>query len=135
STRLRRHASNRTGDSTDVSSRGVPVRLRFEGKPVERQFTENLLEYAGRHRMEILGELAGMVRRWKENGRRNAAEVWPAGRPKPRHRWARWVEVVGGILGSNGFFNFLSNVEEAKVAMDEGLQALATVAEYVLVKN
>src|SRR5262249_46897710 len=127
--------SNLTSGSSDLISRGVPVRLRYEGNPVERKFTENLLEYATRHRMEILGELAGMVLRWAANGRPNAADVWPAGRPKPRHRWARWAEVLGGILGVNGLFNFLGNVEEAKAAMDEGLQALATVAEHVLAKN
>src|SRR5262249_50094889 len=105
------------------------------GNPVERQFTGNLLEYATRKRMEVLGELAGMVLRWRASGRPAAADVWPAGRRVPRHRWARWAELIGGILGSNGLFNFLGNVEEARVAMDEGLQALATLAEYVLVKN
>ena len=127
--------SNLSTGSSDLISRGIPVRLRYEGNPVERHFSENLLEYATRRRLAILGELAGMVLRWISNDKPAAKDVWPASRPVPRHRCDQWAGLIGGILGSNGFFNFLSNVEEARAAMDEGLQALATVAEYLLTKS
>jgi hypothetical protein len=123
--------SNLTSGSSDTITRGVPIRLRFEGNPVERTFHENLLAYATRHRLDILGELAAMVLRWNQLGRPGARDVWPAGRHAPRHRCERWAEVVGGILATNGFTDFLGNVEEARAAMDEGLQALATLAEHV----
>jgi hypothetical protein len=129
--------SNLTSGSSDTITRGVPVRLRYEGNPVERTFHENPLAYAAGHRLDLLGELAGMVERWKQAGRPLAqdADAWPAGRPAPQHRCKRWVEVIGGILAVNGFTNFLSNVEEARAAMDEGLQALATLAEHALTAN
>src|SRR5262249_22217102 len=50
-------------------------------------------------------------------------------------RCERWAEVIGGILATNGFTSFLGNVEEARAAMDEGLQALATLAEHVVGRN
>jgi hypothetical protein len=43
--------------------------------------------------------------------------------------------MIGGILGANGFFNFLANAEEARADMDEGLQGLATLAEYLVAKH
>jgi hypothetical protein len=124
--------SNLTSGSSDTITRGIPVRLRYEGNPVERVFQDNPLAYAACHRLDLLGELAGMVERWKQAGRPTAPAAWPAGRPAPKHRCKRWVEVVGGILAVNGFTNFLSNVEEARAAMDEGLQALATLAEHAV---
>jgi hypothetical protein len=127
--------SNLTSGSSDLISRGLPVRLHFEGNPVERSFRHNPLTYAVRHRLEILGEAAALVLRWKKAGKPDARDVWPAGRPPPRHRCERWVQIIGGILAVNGFTNFLSNVEEAKAAMDEGLQALAVLAEHVSLRK
>jgi hypothetical protein len=46
-----------------------------------------------------------------------------------------WAQTIGGILGVNGFTNFMTNLEEAKAAMDEGLQVLATLAEYVMTRS
>jgi hypothetical protein len=128
-------ASNLTSGSSDMMTRGAPVRLRFEGDPAARSFHEDLLEFAAEHRLAILGELAALVLRWTAAGRPDARDVWPAGRPAPRHRCQAWAGLIGGILGVSGFTNFLANVEEAKAAMDEGLQTLATLAEYVLGKN
>ena len=126
---------NLTSGSSDSITRGIPVRLRFEGDPVTRTFHQNLLEYVTRHRMDILGELAAMVLLWQNHGRPAARDIWPAGRPAPRHRWDVWCQTIGGILGANGFFNFLANVTEAKAAMDEGLQTLASLGEYVVSKG
>jgi hypothetical protein len=127
--------SNLTSGSTDLISRGVAVRLRYEGDPVKRTFTEDLPQYAARHRLDILGELAAMVLRWVEANTPKASDIWPANRPRPRHRCQKWAQLIGGILGANGFFNFLANAEEARADMDEGLQALATLAEHVVAKS
>src|SRR4051812_19339751 len=61
-----------------------------------------------------------------------AQTVWPAGRPLPRHRCQHWVQIIGGILAVNGFTHFLSNIEEARATMDEGLLALSTLAEHIV---
>ena len=119
--------SNLTAGTTDLISRGVPIRLYYEGAPKERRFRGKPLAYAGRHRLEILGELAGMVLRWVQQGR-------PLGHHE--HRCDRWAAVIGGILDANGLGEwFLANVEEAEMAMDQGLLDLVTLAEHVVSKG
>jgi hypothetical protein len=127
--------SNLTSGSSDVITRGIPVRLRYEGNPLDRSFGEDLMTYATQHRLDILGELAGMIQHWTQAGRLTAADIWPPDRPAPRHRCRPWAQLVGGILGSNGYFAFLSNVDEARAAMDEGLQSLAALAEHLVATN
>jgi hypothetical protein len=127
--------SNSTTASSDLFTRGVPIRLHHDGDPVERKFTEDLLEYSTRHRLEILGELAALVMRWVQANRPRASDIWPKGGVKPRHRCQTWAETVGGILGTSGFFHFLSNLAAARADMDEGLLALATLAEHIIAKN
>lgn len=114
--------SNQTSGSEDLISRGLPVRLRYEGNPRERHFRENLLEYVSRYRLQILGEMAGMVYRWKQAGK-------PLG--GQQHRCVKWAQVIGGILQVAGFDQFLANLDEVEEAMDEGVQALCTLAEHV----
>src|SRR4051812_46196774 len=119
--------SNQASGTEDLISRGLPVRLRYEGNPRERTFAESPLDLARRYRLEVLGELAGMVERWKQAGR-------PPGIPK--HRCDRWARVVGGILAANGLGEFfLANVEEAEAALDEGLVALTSLAEHAVSKG
>jgi hypothetical protein len=119
--------SNLTAGTPDLISRGVPIRLFYEGDPRARTFTGDPLAYAARHRLEILGELAGMVLRWVEQGR-------PAG--PQTHRCRRWAATIGGILDVSGLGGqFLANVAEAEEAMDQGLQDLATLAEHVVSKG
>jgi len=118
--------SNLTSGTSDFLRRGLPIRLHYEGDPKKRTFAGRPLEYATHHRLEILGELAGMVLRWHQAG-------MPSG--QRQHRCGRWAEVVGGILEANGFNHFLANLEEAEAAMDEGLLILATLAEFVVGKG
>jgi hypothetical protein len=127
--------SNSTTASSDLVTRGVPVRLHHDGDPAEREFSEDVLEYATRHRLDILGELAALVLRWVGANRPRASAIWLKGQVKPRHRCQTWAETVGGILGTSGFFHFLSNLAAARADMDEGLLALATLAEHILAKN
>jgi hypothetical protein len=118
--------SNMTSGTEDLINRGVCVQLHHEGNPRERAFAENLLEFAGKHRLAILGELAGMVQRWIDAGK-------PPGRQK--HRCTRWAQVIGGILTHAGLDRFLTNVEKTEAEMDEELQALASMAEHVVTKS
>jgi hypothetical protein len=119
--------SNQTAGTPDFISRGVPIRLFYEGDPRARTFTGDPTAYAAAHRLEILGELAGMVQRWVERGR-------PAG--PQRHRCRRWAATIGGVLGVAGLGDhFLANVAEAEAAMDQGLLDLATLAEHAVRKG
>jgi hypothetical protein len=119
--------SNSTAGTPDFISRAVPIRLFHEGNPRALKFEGDPLAYASRHRLEILGELAGMVLHWVEHGR-------PLGLQS--HRCRRWAAVIGGILDVAGLGgHFLTNLAEAEAAMDQGLLDLATLAEHVLAKG
>jgi hypothetical protein len=115
--------SNLTSATEDFVSRGVPIRLQYEGDPKRRVFVGRPAHWASAHRPEILGELMGMVLRWRQQG-------LPMGQ-RP-HRCDHWARIIGGILAANGLGDFLSNLEEAEAEMDEGLQALSTLAESVV---
>ena len=111
--------SNLTAGTPDFIRRCVPIRQFVEGDPKARVFTGNPLAYATEHRPGILGELAGMVLRWVEQGR-------PLG--TQRHRCDRWAATIGGLLDANGLGEFfLANAEEAEVAMDQGLVDLGHI--------
>ena len=74
--------SNGATGTPDMVRRGMPIRLQHDGDPKARRFQDNPLEYAGQHRLAILGELAGMVVRWLQAGqagRRAAAPLRPMG--------------------------------------------------------
>jgi hypothetical protein len=121
--------SNQTTGTEDLVSRALPIRLRYEGNPRDRSFANDPLAYATRYRLEILGELAGMVVRWQQAGMPQgpAARSW--------HRCIQWHQIIGNILSHAGFDQFLSNLDEAEAAMDEGLQALEELADYVVTSN
>ena len=118
--------SNQTSGTSDVVDRFLPIRMEYEGHTLKRRFICDPLDYSRVHRRELLGELAGMVERWKQAG-------MPMGRQM--HRCARWAQVIGGILTTAGLDEFLDNVEAAVAAMDESLQNLAALAEHVVIKN
>jgi hypothetical protein len=112
---------NGTKVSPDLVSRGLPIRLRYEGRPEGRSFgNHDPIAYAREHRAEILGELAGMVVRWNQMGR-------PLG--DHRHRCRQWAGVVGGILQANGLPEFLTNLDEAAGEFNTELDELAALAE------
>ena len=114
---------NDTKASSDLVSRGVPVRFRYDGDPRQRDFQgRDPIRYAREHRAEILGELMGMVVGWNQQGRP----------PGPRkHRCTYWAEVVGGILQVAGLPEFLENLDEAAAAFNQALDQLAALAEAV----
>lgn len=118
---------NGTTGTTDYVRRGVPIRLFYEGDPKGRKFAGKPLDYVARHRLEILGELAGMVVRWVERGRPLVAK---------EHRCDAWAATIGGILDAVGLGGpFLGNVAEAEEQMDQDLQSLAALAEHVAVRG
>jgi hypothetical protein len=112
---------NDTKISDDGMSRGLPVRLFYEGDPGRRVFPgPDPVAYALEHRVAILGELAGIVIRWKQQG-------CPGGtRP---HRCEGWARIVGGILASAGYPEFLGNLDEVAASFSQGLDDLAALAE------
>src|SRR5690606_7766375 len=96
-----------TANSSDVSrdliTRCVVVNLRYEGDPSKRTFTlTDPQSYAYEHRTEILGELLGMIERWKEAGR-------PEADISTRFNRRGWGRIVGGILAANGYTGFMAN--------------------------
>lgn len=118
---------NDTRLSPDLTSRGVPVRLAHEGSPEGRTFAgPQPLDYAREHRLEILGELAGMVVRWNQAGRRAGERS---------HRSHEWAAVVGGIVNAAGLPEFLENAGEAAAAFNVQLDELAALAESVVAHN
>jgi hypothetical protein len=115
---------NDTRASPDLVSRGLPIRLAYEGRPEDRTFDgPDPIAYARRHRLDILGELAGMVVQWTLRGRP------PGTRP---HRFPVWAAVVGGILEAAGLPEFLANANEAAASFNAALDELAALAEAVV---
>jgi hypothetical protein len=99
--------------SKDLVSRSVAVRLRYEGDPAKRTFTiDDPVEYAREYRVEILGELAGMVERWLAAGK-------PESKVANRFKTRGWGRIIGGILDVNGLPDFLGNAEVIAEEVDE----------------
>jgi hypothetical protein len=115
---------NSSAGTTDLLRRSITIRLFHEGDPKRRDFRGDPLTFVSEHRLELLGELAGMVLKWVEGGRVASDH---------RHRCDRWAATIGGILAANGLGEFfLQNAEEAELEMDAGLLDLTTMAERVL---
>jgi len=117
---------NQTRVSPDLLSRGLPVRLAYDGPAGNRTFSgPEPLVYARDHRLELLAELAGFVVRWTLAGRPDGV------RP---HRCHRWAKLIGGILLANGFPDFLANYEEASGEFNADLDDLAVLAAAALAR-
>ena len=118
---------NDTRVSPDLASRGVPVRLAYEGRPEARTFAgPQPLAYAREHRLEILGELAGMVLQWNQADRPSGVQT---------HRSHVWAAILGGILQVAGFPEFLINAGEAAAAFDVQMDELGALAEAAVVHD
>ncbi len=107
--------------SPDMVSRGLAVQLYFDGEPGNREFHgSNPVEYARENRLAILGELAGMVVHWCQQGSPNGSRG---------HRCERWAKVIGGILERCGFPEILSNSSVAAEMFNSELDELSALAE------
>jgi hypothetical protein len=123
--------ANNAKVTTDMTSRAVFIQLHYEGDPRQRfagttTEEESLKRYACEHRGQILGELLGMVIRWRDAGR-------PLGTRS--HRCKRWAELVGGILQVASLPEYLSNQHALLTEADEDLTELAVLAEHVIGKK
>jgi hypothetical protein len=89
------------------------INLFYEGDPERREFSIADPEcFAREHRFELLGELIGMVERWKASG-------MPMAKVNSRFNKRSWGNIVGGILDVCGEPDFLANAEEAAWVLDE----------------
>ena len=59
-------------------------------------------EYLPRHREQIEAEIHGMIANWSDAGCPLATEV--------QHSSSLWAQTIGGILGANGIWHFLENL-------------------------
>lgn len=99
--------------SRDTVTRSVVMDLYYEGNPERRSFTIADPEgYAEKYRIELLGELIGMVERFKAAG-------MPMASVHSRFNKRGWGNIVGGILEACGEPDFLANAEEAAATLDE----------------
>lgn len=115
---------NNTTASRDLVSRSVPIRMSYDGPPRDRCFQHmDLLGFALTHRYGILGELCGMVEYWKQCS-------MPVG-TGCHHRFHQWACMIGGIMQSCGFPEFLANLDEADVEFDETRSGLEDLLEVV----
>ena len=99
--------------SRDLITRSVVINLQYEGNPLKRSFS--ILDpegFAEEHRLAILGELIGMVERWKAAG-------MPLSNAASRFNKRGWAKIIGGILEANNEPDFLSNAESAATELDE----------------
>ncbi|MEX2188831.1 MAG: hypothetical protein WD875_18625, partial [Pirellulales bacterium] len=99
--------------SRDLVTRSVVINLFYEGDPERRTFTIADPEgYAHEHRLVLLGELIGMVERWKASG-------MPRANVHSRFNKRGWGNIIGGILNACGEPDFLANAEAAATELDE----------------
>jgi hypothetical protein len=99
--------------SRDLVTRSVVINLYYEGDPERRDFSIADPEgYAHEHRLELLGELIGMVELWKASG-------MPMANAHSRFNKRGWGKIVGGILEACGEPDFLANSGEAAALLDQ----------------
>ncbi len=85
----------------DLATRSIAINLSFEGPADRRTFRGiNPVDFARRHRAELLGEMMGMIIAWAAAGEEMATMA---------HRFSSWAHLMGGILNFAGFSEFLTN--------------------------
>ncbi|MBI3465599.1 MAG: hypothetical protein HY000_21480, partial [Planctomycetes bacterium] len=110
---------NSSDVNRDLLTRSVVVNLYYEGNPERRAFAIADPEgYAQEHRRELLGELIGMVERWK-------AARMPLANVESRFNKRGWGKIVGGILDVGGEPDFLANAAEAATQLDDARREFA----------
>ncbi len=115
---------NKTKACGDIVSRDVPVQLFYDGRTEDRRFEgPNPLDYAREHRIQILGELAGMIIQHNQHGRPDGIRT---------HRCRHWARLVGGIMQSAGFPEFLSNAQTVAATFNSELDELAALIEVMV---
>lgn len=113
---------NQTKLGPDLTERHCPIRLHSESDAKKRPPAPNLIEFANTHRLELLGELAGMILRWVDDGKPQGTQ---------EHRLSNWARTIGGILDVNGLRGFLSNLDEATREFNPEFAQLTALIETV----
>jgi len=98
---------------TDILTRSAIVNLYYEGNPLARKYSiEDPEGWAKQHRHALLGELIGMVEKWRAAG-------MPTADVPSRFNKLGWGGIVGGILQVCGEPDFLVNAKESAETLDE----------------
>ena len=95
--------------------------MNFEGPAEERQLEgPDPFEFALGHRLDLLGELYGLVTHWLQQGRPLGSQT---------HRFSPWAATVGGILEAFGIHGFLENFAAVSTTLNSTLDHLSALAE------
>jgi hypothetical protein len=113
---------NITQLGADLRRRALPVNLFVTGNVRALVYAnDDLLRQVAAARLDILAELAGMVRSWIDADR--PLPVTPA-----RHSTdQRWAATIDGILQHAGLEGFLTNMGESEHAFNENYDAMVEV--------
>jgi len=119
---------NCTNVSPDLLSRPLPIRLHYEkGDPRHRKFdNKNPVKFAQKNRNGILAELFGMIDYWIAQGR----PLLPFS-----HRCHEWASLVGSVLYTCGFPEFLSNFDAAAEEFNSQTNELRELFDIVYSKS
>ena len=114
--------------SEDILNRSLPIHLAPKGNVSDREspIGNPKLEFLPQYCDEIAAEFRGMIDRWNRAEQPMDREV--------RHPFSEWAAVVGGILKVNGFYDFLANYGQRKLADDPVREALAFLGAELLDK-
>jgi hypothetical protein len=113
---------NITNLGADLRRRALPVNLFVTGNVRTLVYAnDDLMRQVAGSRLDILAELAGMVRAWLDADR--PLPVSPA-----RHSTdQRWAATIDGILQHAGLEGFLSNMAESEHAFNENYYTMMEV--------
>jgi len=110
--------------SADLRQRSVPINLEFIGNVRKREFSIPDMEaWVMPNRLELLGEVVGMVDRWVRAG-------YPMPSSPARHSVSlAWAASTDAILELAGLSGFMQNLESAEQAFDSNYEAMLDVCE------
>ena len=114
---------NMTQLGADLRRRALPLNLEVVGNVRHKAYgVDDPVGDALAARVQVLGELAGMIRAWVDADRPVPAD--PA-----RHSTSqKWAATIDGILRHAGMPGFLSNFEESEHAFDPDYAAVRDMA-------
>lgn len=106
--------------SEDLVNRSVQIRLEVTGDLAKRKspIGDPKNDFLPRNRARIVGELRGMIERWKAAG-------CPLDENAKHPSFSDWAKTIGGILMVNEFPSFLANQTERRSEDDPVRRGLA----------
>jgi hypothetical protein len=115
---------NLTQMGPDLRRRALPVNLSIDDNVRDVSYAiDDVVGWALKHRLALLGELAGLVADWVAAGR-------PVAEDAARHSTSQaWAGAVDGMLRHAGLVGFLSNFEAAEHQFDPRYLLMREVAE------